>query len=203
MFDLSLLAMKAVRKVIVELPARWYQGAQVLEQLEQLASLGTGVRVNGPIKIGFPGQVHFGEDVCIITGLVIKERGVCRVGSHVHFGEHVTIITANHNFASPEALPYDKVRIMREVVIGECVWIGDHAIVVPGVTIGEGAVVAAGAVVTRDVPPMAVVGGSPAKVLKQRDAEAYARLRASGTYLNWPRTTDRVLGRELIVRRRS
>jgi acetyltransferase-like isoleucine patch superfamily enzyme len=200
---LNRLAMRAVRKLVVSPISAWYEGSRVLEQLERLQALGTGVIVNGAVEIGFPDKVSLGEDVSINAGLVIKERGSCHIGSHVHFGEHVTIITANHNFAAPEALPYDKVRITRDVVIGDCVWIGDHAIIVPGVTIGEGAVVAAGAVVTRDVPPMAVVGGSPAKVLKQRDAEAYARLRASGSYLNWPRTCDKVLGRETMVRRRS
>jgi len=57
---------------------------------------------------------------------------------------------------------------MKEIKIGNDVWIGAHAVILPGVTINDGSVIAAGAVVTRDVPPYSVVGGVPAKAIKQR-----------------------------------
>jgi maltose O-acetyltransferase len=86
-------------------------------------------------------------------------------------------------------LPYDKVRIKKAVVIEDCVWIGESVCIVPGVTIGEGAIVAMGSVVTRDVPPLAVVGGAPARVIKMRDAEIYWKLKSEGKFINWPYTT--------------
>ena len=66
------------------------------------------------------------------------------------------------------------------ISIGENVWVGTHALFLPGVTIGEGAVIGAGSVVTKDVPPLAVVGGNPSSILKFRDSETYYKLKAKG-----------------------
>lgn len=76
-------------------------------------------------------------------------------------------------------LPYDAIYEVKDVHIGENVWIGADVSIMPGVTIGEGAVVAACACVTKDVPVCAVVGGNPARVLKYRDRERYESLKAS------------------------
>jgi acetyltransferase-like isoleucine patch superfamily enzyme len=72
--------------------------------------------------------------------------------------------------------------VQKKVVIGNNVWIGMSVCIVPGVTIGEGAVVGMGSVVTKDVPPLAVVGGNPARVLKFRAKEHYERLIREGKY---------------------
>lgn len=84
------------------------------------------------------------------------------------------------------------------VVIGENVWVGSSAIILPGITIGEGAVVGAGSVVTKDVPAFAVVGGNPTKVLKYRDIERYNKLKLQDKiYLkenyNYDITLDRTI----------
>ena len=70
-------------------------------------------------------------------------------------------------------LPFDEKVIVKPVVIKENVWIGSHCLILPGVEIGEGAVVGAGSVVTKNVPALAVVGGAPAKVIKWRNEERY------------------------------
>ena len=88
------------------------------------------------------------------------------------------------------------------MVIGDAVWICDRVMITPGVEIGEGAVLAAGAVINRDVPALAVVGGTPAQVIRYRDAEEYRRLKEAGQYLNWPRPYDIVLDKRMAVRRR-
>ena len=67
-------------------------------------------------------------------------------------------------------------------MIGDCVWFGNKVTVLGGVTIGEGAIIAAGAVVTKDVPPLAIVGGNPAKVIKYRNADHYFKLKAEGKF---------------------
>ena len=77
-------------------------------------------------------------------------------------------------------MPYDHIYIVKDVTIGENVWIGADVSIMPGATIGEGAVVAACSCVTKDVPPMAVVGGNPAKVIKYRDEEKYNVLKSEG-----------------------
>jgi acetyltransferase-like isoleucine patch superfamily enzyme len=181
---------------------KWFERKSAILQLEALGSLAPGVIVNTPLRLESPGTSFFAEDVCINPGLTIRGGGRVTVGAHTHFGHDVLILTENHNFRAPEQLPYDHVRLRKDVTIGDCVWICDRAVIVPGVTIGEGAVIAAGAVVTRDVPPHQVVGGSPAQVVGERDATVYRRLRESQAYLNWPRDYDLINRRKLKLRRR-
>lgn len=79
-------------------------------------------------------------------------------------------------------IPYDDTVITKNVDIKECVWFGDDVLIVGNVTIGEGAIIGARSVVTKDVPPLAIVGGNPAKVLKYRDKEHYYKLKAESKY---------------------
>jgi acetyltransferase-like isoleucine patch superfamily enzyme len=72
--------------------------------------------------------------------------------------------------------------VMCPVVIEDFVWLGARVTILPGVRIGEGAIVQMGAVVTKDVPPYAVVGGSPAKILKYRDQARFEQLKANGKF---------------------
>ena len=92
------------------------------------------------------------------------------------------IITQNHNYEG-ESIPYDKTFIYKNIKIGDCVWFGNRVTVTGNVTIGEGAIIAAGAVVTKDVPDCAIVGGNPAKIIKYRDKEHYYRLKAEGKFM--------------------
>lgn len=121
-----------------------------------------------------------GNNVRIGEGCYINARGGLNIGNNVKFGPQVFVWTWDHNYYAPEKLPYDdEVIIDKPITICDNVWIGAKAVLVPGVTIGEGAVVAMGAVVTCDVPPCAVVGGNPAKILKYRDVEVYNKLKES------------------------
>ncbi len=194
---------RAVRKGLVRPLEQWWSGQEAILLLEALDSLGQGVVVNGPIFIGNPAGTSLGDDVCINPHLGVHGAGRLTIGSHVHFGQNVEIHTENHNYNRPTALPYDPTRIAKDVVIGDSVWLCSHAIIVPGVTIGEGAVIGAGAVVTKDVPPLAVVGGSPATVVRQRDDATYAALKAEEKFLGWPRDYDLVNGRKLRLKRRA
>lgn len=91
------------------------------------------------------------------------------------------IITQNHNYEG-DMIPYDNTYIFKNVTIGDCVWFGNRVIVVGNVDIGEGAIIAAGAVVTKDVPPLAIAGGNPAKVIKYRDKDHYYKLKSEGRF---------------------
>ncbi|MBR3611436.1 MAG: hypothetical protein IKL57_08290 [Oscillospiraceae bacterium] len=73
-------------------------------------------------------------------------------------------------------IPYDKRFVEKPVVIGKYVWIGARSTILPGVKIGDGAVIGAASVVTKDVPNGAVVGGNPARIIKYRNMEVYNRL---------------------------
>lgn len=90
---------------------------------------------------------------------------VC-IGNHVNLAQGITVTALNHNFEDVTRRIDEQGISTKPVIIGDDVWIGANAVVLPGVTIGRHCVVAAGAVVTKDVPDHSVVGGVPAKILK-------------------------------------
>ena len=163
----------------------WYVKNDIASQLNAVKHVGAKPTIKGPASLGMPENLHLGKDVCINPGFVVLGKGKLMIGDHVHFGQNVRIITQNHNYANPECLPYDKVRISKQVTIGDCVWVGDSVCIVPGVTIGEGAVIGMGAVVTKDIPPLAIAGGAPATVIKMRNSDVYKKLKDKGAYLGW------------------
>lgn len=107
-------------------------------------------------------NITVGKNVFINSGCRFQDQGGITIGDGALIGHNAVLATLNHGFA-----PEDRVSLYpAPIVIGKNVWIGSNAAVLPGVTIGDNAVVAAGAVVTKDVPENAVVGGVPAKILK-------------------------------------
>lgn len=137
--------------------------------------IGPQCRISGP-------KIIIGENVTFVSD--VNLYGDITVGNNCIFAAHCTVLTRSHDYYKGNALPYGTDYIEKPVVIGDNVWFGNHVIIVPGVRVGEGAVVAMGAVVTEDVPPCAVVGGNPARVLKYRDKEMYEKLKRMGKYLN-------------------
>jgi maltose O-acetyltransferase len=200
---LGRLTHRALRRCLIRPWTEWRVRWETVEQLTRLAKLGVGVNVEGPIHIGAPSLTRFGDDVCINPGFTVLGDGSLTIGNHVHFGEETRIITSNHRFQDADCLPYDHQRVIKPVTIGDCAWIGDRVTIVPGVVIGEGAIVAAGSVVTKDVADLAIVGGAPAAVLRYRDADEYAKLKAAGRFLNWPRDYDMVNRRKVHIQRRA
>ncbi len=95
---------------------------------------------------------------------------VC-IGSHVNLAQGITVTALNHNFEEPTKRIDEQGITTKPVVIGDDVWIGANAVILPGVTIGRHCVIAAGAVVTKDVPDYTLVGGVPAKVIKSINAK--------------------------------
>ncbi len=91
---------------------------------------------------------------------------VC-IGSHVNLAQGITVSALNHNFEDSSKRIDEQGISTKPVVIGDDVWIGGNAVILPGVTIGKHCVVAAGAVVTKDVPDNSLVGGVPAKIIKK------------------------------------
>lgn len=143
-----------------------------------VASYGECLRVNHHSK--FNKGVTIGNH-CNFNGMVIKGSGSVTFGDYFHSGTGCKIITQNHNYGGSK-VPYDDTVITKTVDVKECVWFGDDVLVVGNVTIGEGAIIAARAVVSKNVPPLAIVGGNPAKVIKYRDKEHYYKLKAAGLY---------------------
>ncbi|GMA90526.1 acyltransferase [Homoserinibacter gongjuensis] len=112
------------------------------------------------------GELSIGRDCSVNVYTVV--RGDVRIGDAVRIGAHTSILGFNHTMDDPETEVFRQPLTSRGIRIGDDVWIGSHVVVLDGVTVGDRAVLAAGAVVTKDVPAGAVVGGNPARVLKWR-----------------------------------
>jgi len=139
-------------------------------------SIRKAVFVLAGIKFGRKSTIHIGarfyqpKNIKIGHGTIIGDhatldgRAKLTIGNHVDIASSVMILNAQHDLGSSNFDP-----IQKPVVIKDYVFIGPRAIILPGVTIGKGAVVAAGAVVTKDVPDLVIVGGVPAKEIKKRN----------------------------------
>ena len=119
-------------------------------------------RMFPPFYTDFGKNITIGKDVFINSGCHFQDQGGIEIGDGALIGHNVVLATINHDLNPKE----NRKNHYAAIKIGAHVWIGSNATVLPGVTIGDYAVVAAGAVVTRDVPAMTVVGGVPARVLK-------------------------------------
>lgn len=137
------------------------------------------IKANGYTKLSKNTQV--GENVNF-NGLIIQGKGKCVFGNNFHSGPKCRIITINHDFNNGEAIPYGNGHIVKNVTIGDNVWLGYNVLILGGVQIGEGAIVQAGSVVVTDIPKYAIAGGHPAKVFSQRDVEHYEKLKKEGKY---------------------
>ncbi|RBM06883.1 DapH/DapD/GlmU-related protein [Streptomyces sp. PT12] len=115
------------------------------------------------------GTLTAGRDCTMNPYTVV--RGDIRLGDAVRIGAHTSLLGFNHTFSDPDTEVHRQPITSRGIRVGDDVWIGSHVVVLDGVTVGDRAVVAAGAVVTKDVPAGAVVGGNPAKVLRWRVPE--------------------------------
>ena len=111
------------------------------------------------------GDVIIGDHTRI--GLHNTIIGPVTIGSHVNLAQGITVTALNHNFEAPERRIDEQGVSTQQVTISDDIWIGANAVVLPGVTIGNHCVIAAGAVVTKDVPPHSLVAGVPAKIIKQ------------------------------------
>lgn len=112
----------------------------------------------------------------------IECSGGVTIGRYFHPARGLTIFSVNHNYKNPTAIPYDDVIVKQHVVIKDFVWCGANVTIVPGVTIGEGAIIAGGTVVTKNVPDFAIVGGNPHKIIKFRDEVLFKKLKEKRCY---------------------
>jgi len=150
--------------------------------MENLTRNGSAICIQQPCEIWGADNLHLGRNIHIGRHTEIMADGGISIGNNVVISYHCVLWSIDHRYEG-DSLPYDKARVRRPIVIHDNVWLGRNVMVRGGVTIGEGAVVAMGSVVSRDVPPLAVVGGNPARVLKFRDAGRYAQNMAEGRSL--------------------
>jgi maltose O-acetyltransferase len=131
------------------------------------ASCGSDVNIEHGVDFGIGNEIEIGDRSGIGTNSWLM--GPIKLGEDVMMGPEVMIIAVNHNYSDmSRPMRMQGSRADSPVILGDDVWIGSRAIILPGRRIGNGAIVGAGSVVTRDVPPYSVVAGNPAKIIKYR-----------------------------------
>lgn len=135
----------------------------------------TGAKI-GQRVVFYPGvwictgrKLEVGDDVDFALEVLVTTDGGVTIGDRTLIGYRTQIISGNHVIPSGRARIFGAGHVHKPVRIGSDVWIGASCMVLPGVTIGEGAVVAAGSVVTKDVPAFSMVGGCPARTIRTRE----------------------------------
>ncbi len=144
---------------------------------EMFAEIGEGCYIEPPLHANHAGAfAHFGKKVYANFNLTMVDDTSIYVGDYTMIGPNVTIATAGHPILPilrEKAFQYNE-----PVHIGRCCWIGAGALIMPGVTIGNGTVIGAGSVVTGDIPAGVVAVGNPCRVMREigeRDREYYFR----------------------------
>lgn len=139
-------------------------------------STGEGVTIEQGFNCDHGHNIHVGDDVLMNFNCTVLDIAEVRIGSHVMLGPGTTISTVNHPLSpagrrrhGAQATP---------VTIGDDVWTGANVTILPGVTIGDNVVIAAGAVVTKDVPSNSLVAGVPARILRELDDDVEGRERS-------------------------
>ena len=158
-------AARSAQRVTAEINA----GCHTAEELRALMSELVGYEVDEgfglfpPIYSDFGRNIKLGRNVFINSGCCFQDQGGIELGDGCMIGHQVVIATLNHDLMPERRASM----IPAKVTLGRNVWVGAHATILPGVTIGGNSVVAAGAVVTKDVPANCVAAGVPARVVKR------------------------------------
>lgn len=155
------------RNVRIDSSARIWTGSS------QHIAIGDDSRVEyGALLYSYGGYISIGERCSIGPYCILYGHGGLEIGDDVIIAAHTVIVPSTHNFARTDVPIRDQFTTDLGITIEPNVWIATHVSVLDGVTVGTGSIIAAGAVVTNDVPPGSIVGGVPAKVLRTRDRRA-------------------------------
>jgi len=141
-----------------------YTNEEIREQVSRIIGqeLDEGFSLFVPFTSDFGKNLIIGKNVFINSGCRFQDQGKIIIGDESLIGHNVVFATINHDYdPSNRGTMY-----LKPIELKKRTWIGANATILPGVTVGENSVVAAGAVVTKDVPPNTIVGGNPAKFIK-------------------------------------
>ncbi len=156
-------------KITAELNGRYHEPEEIRALFSELIGkpVDQSFGLFPPFYTDCGKNITIGKNVFINSGCRFQDQGGITIGDGALIGHNVVLATLNHDFSPKKRSTLHPAPI----VIGKNVWIGANATVVPGVTIGNGAIIAAGTVVTKNVPENVVVGGVPAKIMKMLDTE--------------------------------
>jgi len=127
---------------------------------------GKNINIEKGANFGIGNDIEIGDNSGIGVDCFI--RGPLKIGVNVMMGPQVQIITTNHRIERTDIPILKQGNIVKPVRIGNDVWIGTRVIILPGVDIGDGSVIGAGSVVTKNIEPYSIVGGVPAKLIRKR-----------------------------------
>lgn len=153
------------QKLTCELNAKYHEFDERREIFSELIGqeLDENFRVFTPFYTDFGKNIHLGENIFINADCKFQDQGGIYIGDDTLIGHNVVLATLNH-----EEDPENRGNLIAAPIkIGNKVWIGSNATILPGVTVGDGAIIAAGAVVTKDVDSMSIVAGVPAKFIRK------------------------------------
>ncbi|WP_339136549.1 MAG: acyltransferase [Candidatus Electrothrix sp. GW3-4] len=193
------MSLKFIKRIIL-LPIRIIIGIRYAANLHDTHELmqqnkasirfcGEGSRIEDNVAISWPSRLRLGKQCLVQRDCVLHSMGGIHVGNYVGIGKKSTLVSFAHNYLRPEYLPYDNVITLKPIVIRDFVWIGFAAHVMPGVEIGEGAIVSLGATVTKNVPPLAVVSGNPAEIVGYRNKKQFEMCKENKKFAG-PRTSS-------------
>lgn len=147
---------------------------------EQFAKCGEHVRLERRVFISHPGRVAIGDWTTIQGQVAMHSIGGVHIGRYVGIGYRVMILTFQHRYRNARSIPFDDGVFLQPVLIRDFAWVGWGSMVLPGVEIGEGAIIGMGSLVTKDVPPLGIVLGNPAEVVGYRSQEHFEACKAEG-----------------------
>lgn len=164
-FELSNVMSQRAMMIEEELNGRYHDPEEVVRIMSHLtcSDVPETFRLFPPFYTDFGANIHLGERAFINSGCHFQSQGGIWVGENALVGHDVVVATLNHRFKPEERAMCDAAPVR----IGRGAWIESNSCLLAGVTVGDYAVVAAGAVVTKDVPAMTIVGGVPAKPIKR------------------------------------
>ena len=144
-------------------PERWEEGLELLRAL--LGRVGKELWIEAPFRCDYGYNIQVGENFYANYNLTILDVGRVRIGDNCMIAPNVSILTAGHP-VHPQARN-SGYEYGLDITIGDNVWIGAGAILLPGVTVGDNVVIGAGSVVGRDLPPNVIAAGSPCRVVRE------------------------------------
>lgn len=152
-------------KLTVELNTKYHTPEEIVELMSKI----TGKEVDKsfalfpPFNTDYGKNITFGKNVFLNSGCKFQDQGGITIGNNVLIGHNTVLATLDHNICVSKR----KELFAAPIVIEDDVWLGANVTITSGVTVGKGSVVAAGSVVTKDVPEYSIVGGVPAKVIRE------------------------------------
>lgn len=164
-YDLLINTIWETMKLANELNDGYHSPEEVRDYMTRITGrpVDPSVTVLPPFYVDYGKNIRFGKRCWIQQGCTFFDRGGITLGDDVFLAPKVNLITINHDPAPDNR----SATYGRPIVIEDKAWIGINATILPGVTVGYGSIVGAGSVVTHDVPPLTIVAGNPARIIKK------------------------------------